>query len=360
MVGGQLGGLGVRVGTADGTKFSGLEYDGHFGGVFTANYMIGGHPEFGNIYGKNGSEFKTEIKFPLATQTNTQVLQNKSGTIALLSDIAGSTTFVTSVTGTAVDNTDPFNPIINVTGIEGPAGPPGDKGDPGDAGAQGVPGIQGLIGSTGIQGAPGVDGATGPIGPTGLTGLTYMGDYNPATTYVNTDVVRDPTTGDAYFLQNGPSTGELPSTSTKWTLFVMEGATGPQGPPGVGTQGLPGATGPQGPPGLQGPVGLNGTDALNKQRVISGASGTISSTDLNYTIIFNGGVDCALVVNSTVAIENYECYFFNTNTVGTITITSSGITIISPEGFKLGPNKVATLIRIGNTDVYRLKGELVL
>jgi hypothetical protein len=414
MIGGQLGGLGVRVGTADGTKFSGLEYDGHFGGVFTENYVIAGHPEFGNIYGKNGSDFKTEIHFPLAAQTNTQLLQNKSGTIALLSDITGSTTFVTSVTGDAVDNTDPYNPIINITSVVGPVGPKGDPGDAGPGGpqgAQGVPGPQGIIGEDGpagadgiqgeqgIQGAdgavgpsgskgdPGSTGATGPIGPTGLTGITYRGDYNVSTTYTATDVVRSTVTGNAYYLISGPSTGVEPSTSSSWSLFVMEGADGAIGPVGstgltgatgatgatglTGPRGLTGLTGPQGIQGLTGPAGAqgiqgiqgvpgtNGTDALNKQRVISISSGTISEIDINHTVIFNGGVNCNVGIQA-MSSANYECYFFNINTTGTVTFTGAGITVTSPEGFKLGPNKVATLIRIGSSSVYRLKGELVI
>lgn len=96
----------------------------------------------------------------------------------------------------------------------------------------------------------------------------------------------------------------------------------------------------------------------NKHKIVSAATYTITDADLNYTLFFaNGG---AVAVTVGVLAANFECDLWNTATAGTVTFAGSGITLTSPEGFKLGANKVGACVRISNTSSYRLKGEFTI
>jgi len=101
-----------------------------------------------------------------------------------------------------------------------------------------------------FRGLQGVTGLQGPVGENGVAGIVYKGDWVTGTTYVENDVVRSISDGNAYFCKLGLTSNTDPGTlsypDTNWVLFVMKGATGPQGPTGI-----------EGPIGIQGPAGIS-------------------------------------------------------------------------------------------------------
>ena len=124
-------------------------------------------------------------------------------------------------------------------GATGPQGKPGVKGDPGPTGPTGPRGVTGETGPQGPAGTPGKDGAT----PTFEVGTVTKLDPDAEPT-----VTLESVGGDLYMMDFG----------------IPQGATGPQGKPGV--NGDPGPTGPTGPRGVtgetgpQGPAGTPGKD----------------------------------------------------------------------------------------------------
>ena len=139
-----------------------------------------------------------------------------------------------------VDGSWPLHVQLGVPEALGPSGPPGPPG------------------ATGPQGPPGV---TGPIGPAG-TGLEIRGTYPTLADLEAATPSIQPRQG--WFYGVGESApyelymwDDLGQSWQDWG--VLQGAEGPQGPPGVtGPQGEPGVTGPQGIPGVTGPQGVPG------------------------------------------------------------------------------------------------------
>jgi hypothetical protein len=113
-----------------------------------------------------------------------------------------------------------------------------------------------------IEGSPGPQGPIGPIGPSGGAG-TWVGAYSATTDYVLFDTVFY--NGSSYICIS-PSTGNLPTDTTYWSLMAQKGDTGSEGPIGPvgpeGPQGEIGPTGPEGPEGaastVPGPAGADG------------------------------------------------------------------------------------------------------
>ena len=137
----------------------------------------------------------------------------------------------------------PLHVQLDVPEALGPTGPPGPPGPPGATGPQGEPGV------------------TGPMGPAG-TGLEIKGTYATLADLEAATPALQPQQGWFY----GVGT-EAPYELYMWDDLgqswqdwgVLQGAPGPQGPPGVtGPQGDPGVTGPQGLPGVTGPQGIPG------------------------------------------------------------------------------------------------------
>ena len=96
-------------------------------------------------------------------------------------------------------------------------------------------------------------GPQGPTGPAGTPGLIFLNAYNPAISYVATDVV---TYQGSTFVALTSSTGVLPvgspSSTADWAVLAQAGANGTPGVAGpVGPPGPVGATGPAGPQGPQ-------------------------------------------------------------------------------------------------------------
>ena len=144
-------------------------------------------------------------------QTRTLAVPDKSGTIALLDDVA--------------------------PGPQGPAGPQGIQGEPGATGAQGPQGIQGI---QGVQGDPGAAGSAGAQGPQGIQGPAGpQGDAGtPGTPGASAYAVA--------------VAGGFVGNEAAW-LASLVGAQGPQGI--QGPAGAQGNGGPQGIQGIQGPAG---------------------------------------------------------------------------------------------------------
>lgn len=184
--------------------------------------------------------------------TRTVTIPNKSGTLAMLDDVAPG----------------PQGP----QGIQGPQGNPGATGP---QGPQGIQGIQGPVGPTGATGDPGPQGVQGPQGPAGAPGSA--GSQGPAGS-------------SAYAVAVA---GGFVGTEPQWlaSLVGAQGPAGAQGPIGnTGPQGNPGPQGSQGPQGLQGSVGPAGpANSLAIGTVTNGAAaasitGTAPSQTLNLVL----------------------------------------------------------------------------
>ena len=172
----------------------------------------------------------------------------------------------------------------SIQGPEGPtgaAGPAGSAGPAGDVGATGSAGPEGPAGSTGPTGSPGAAGPAGPMGapgpqgvdgqpgPTGPAGLNFRGDWSATASYAVDDLVTYGGSGYYCSVAVGPSLSAPTTDTGHWSLLVLQGAPGPQGPTGspgatgaTGAPGTAGATGPAGSPGPTGPTGATGPAGL--------------------------------------------------------------------------------------------------
>ncbi|MBO6893595.1 MAG: hypothetical protein JJ866_16760 [Roseibium sp.] len=122
--------------------------------------------------------------------------------------------------------------LVASKGERGLQGQQGIQGADGPQGIQGPEGIQGIQGETGAQGPTGAQGAQGPQGD---PGLAYRGAWSSGTTYNSDDTV---TYNGSSYISLTINVGKNPSTETAhWGLLAAKGATGPQGPQGVGLSG---------------------------------------------------------------------------------------------------------------------------
>lgn len=122
--------------------------------------------------------------------------------------------------------------LVASKGERGLQGQQGIQGADGPQGIQGPEGIQGIQGETGAQGPTGAQGAQGPQGD---PGLAYRGAWSSGTTYNSDDTV---TYNGSSYISLSINVGKNPSTETAhWGLLAAKGATGPQGPQGVGLSG---------------------------------------------------------------------------------------------------------------------------
>lgn len=133
--------------------------------------------------------------------------------------------------------------------------------------------ILGPEGPAGIQGATGATGPQGPQGATGTAGTNFRGPWAAGTVYAQGDIVTENGGGfiapGAIGANNNPNTSGDGRTATNgWSLFVSEGAVGPQGP-----QGIAGEAGPQGNTGSQGPAGTTGSQGSAGATGPTGATG---------------------------------------------------------------------------------------
>jgi Collagen triple helix repeat (20 copies) len=81
----------------------------------------------------------------------------------------------------------------------------------GAAGTTGAAGATGAAGPTGATGATGATGSTGPIGPTGPQGLTWLGTWNSAATYAQSDAVQF--NGTSYIILQASNVNHQPDTT---------------------------------------------------------------------------------------------------------------------------------------------------
>jgi hypothetical protein len=178
--------------------------------------------------------------------TRTVTLPDKSGTLAMLDDVAPG----------------PQGPV----GPQGPTGATGAAGPEGPQGIQGLQGIQGPAGPTGDAGPQGIQGIQGPAGPTGDTGPQgVQGVQGPA--------------GPANTLSIGTvGTGTAAATITGTAPAQVLNLTLPQGPAGADST-VPGPTGPANSLA----IGTVTTGAAGSSAAAS-ITGTAPSQTLNLTI----------------------------------------------------------------------------
>ena len=157
-------------------------------------------------------------------------------------------------------------------GFDGAPGIAGTNGRDGLSGADGAPGRDGMQGSPGAPGLNGMDGDNGAQGPAGPAGqpFNYLGTFDPTVLYLHNQVV---SFDGSLYLKIGKETGYWAPPGPAWTLVLAAGATGAQGLPGSGMQGLPGNDGAQGLPGNDGAQGLPGNDGMQGLPGNDGAQG---------------------------------------------------------------------------------------
>ena len=198
----------------------------------------------------------------------------------------------------------------------------------GPTGLAGPTGAQGPIGATGPQGTPGISPA----------GLAFKGLYNPATTYVDDDVVSY--NGSSYWVWNGPVTGVIPTfNGAQWALLATQGATGAAGP--TGPTGLTGLTGPAGTNGTNGAPGTNGTNgargalASNALIYINGTTGSAGNFGANQSLM---GSIAQLGMNKT-SMSGYS---------GTVGATNNASTWVS----SIAIDDLIQVVNINDSTIY--------
>lgn len=96
--------------------------------------------------------------------------------------------------------------------------------------------------------------------------------------------------------------------------------------------------------------------AVNLQKEIS-TSYTLLDEDNKYTIFINSATPVTIALNA-VTIPNFECSFYNLGT-GSVTFVDGTATVGYPDGTVLTTNKICAFLRVIETAIYKLKGELV-
>jgi hypothetical protein len=278
---------------------------------------------------------------------------------------------------------------LALTGLQGPAGPAGPQGVAGPTGPQGPQGpagpgtnyrgtysssttyavndlvtyngsgyICGTANTTNIVPAIGVTSMT-PSFNAGVytiavvmaaaTGLTAVGNtfqLNGATnsgtagnSVVNgTFTVSSFTDSQHFSFQVTAANGAIGTIGTSsallsngpWSLLVLQGATGPQGP-----------AGPQGATGPQGPAGSSSGNVLLQDNTSHSVTGTTSTTVLKSLSV--GGN--TLSINGSLDVE---CYFSFTNNANskTVAVTFGGVNVLSTT--QTAQSGCRMRIRIGN------------
>jgi len=241
----------------------------------------------------------------------------------------------------ATGPTGPTGPVgpAGPTGSTGPLGPSGVTGPTGPVGPLGPTGATGPLGPSGVTGPTGPQGATGVTGPSGATGIgigtTLKGVWSAGGVYgtnggTNPDAV---TYNGAFYVclaAVGPTATTPDVDTSKWLLYVRQGATGSVGSVGTlgqflynGDAGVAGssffvyrATGPTGPDG--GPTGPFGQPTLQT------AAHILPTTDLTYDLGATGLRFRDIYVGGT-SIHMGDSLVLSATNSG-LNVTSGGIT----------------------------------
>ena len=101
--------------------------------------------------------------------------------------------------------------------------------------------------------------------------------------------------------------------------------------------------------------GMVGEIPINKQKEIFSAY-TLTPLDNNYTIWLSGTTGTVITVDDTLP-DNFECSFYNDGAQDWV-FSGGTATLYTPDGDTLGQDKVCTVIKKGNNNNHKLKGEL--
>lgn len=94
----------------------------------------------------------------------------------------------------------------------------------------------------------------------------------------------------------------------------------------------------------------------NLQKLITATTYTILDADNKYTLIFSNASGCAVTLD-LLTTPNFECSFYNDG-VGDVDFSDGTATGSYIDGTKLEQDKVAALIKVEDTDVYKFIGGL--
>ncbi len=130
----------------------------------------------------------------------------------------------------------------------------------------------------------------------------------------------------------------------------------------VGPRGLPGANGTDGTNGTNGTNGADGApgDWTTPQTVsrVSGASHTVSASDVGKLVIFSSPSAVTVTVDSSTALTEGQRVDFLAAGVGVVTFVFTGVTYLSTPSLVLrAQGSGATLVCTGTND-YWLTGDL--
>lgn len=194
----------------------------------------------------------------------------------------GTTVVVTAPGVPTITMAPPAAPSVTVVPIAGAAGGPGANGP------AGPPGPASTV--AGPKGDPGADGAAGPIGP---AGLNWRGVWSATTDYAADDAVGHD--GASWFASADPPVGEVPAqASPYWQALAIEGATGPQGVPGVkGDTGAASAV--PGPAGATGPAGADGDPSV----LVGSLSNLVTTAKSNVVAAINEVSEATPVIDGS-------------------------------------------------------------
>ena len=106
------------------------------------------------------------------------------------------------------------------------------------------------------------------------------------------------------------------------------------------------------------PEWTGGEDLFNKQVEVT-TSTSIGSAHNNHTIFINSQNSVTISISAGVlAIPGFDCSFYNLGAGEVSFVSSTGITLGTPDGTKLATDKVAMITRVLSTSNVKLKGEL--
>ena len=340
---------------------------------------------------ESGYKYTLETLSDILPSDFTLILQDKSGTIALVKDVedlSGKLTRGDIVVGDSkkLDGKDAsqfansdlsninltpevIDSLRGYTGSTGIAGPAGADGIQGPIGIQGATGYTGSIGYTGSKGADGIQGIDGREGTQGATGYTgSKGDTGSGfriTAIFNSlaELLAGTTIDDTFGLVAGTLSpddddyGKLyhykNSTWTYITDMSVKGAagiTGPQGSIGyTGSQGVIGYTGSQGSQGIQGYTGSAGVTGGIGYTGSIGATGPVGftgSTGTNGSIGYTGSKGDVGVLETSYNLASSNVLNLNLGNLFTKTLTAN--TTFSVSNLKASPSTNSFIMELTN------------
>jgi hypothetical protein len=135
----------------------------------------------------------------------------------------------------------------------------------GNVGDTPSPGLWNLLAAKGADGADGSDGADGANGNDGSPGLVYLGNYVSGNGYLANVAVVKGSDNNLYIATSSGGLSDPVGNTAEWAIFLPKGADG--------------ATGPQGEPGVSGTTAVLAHEVKAGEALTKGQAVYVSSAD---------------------------------------------------------------------------------